>query len=66
MQFVVLPMVLYCFLKSHNEAQFEACWESAVFIIDLRGKSLCMFIDFDIFVNQKKSIDFRSESVCVV
>ena len=61
-----IAQVLLMFLKSHNEAQFEPCCKSALFIIHLRGKLQCFFIDFHVFANQKKSSDFRSESLCVV
>ena len=58
MEIVVLAGVLYVFLKSHNEAEFEPCWKSALFIIHLRQELLCIFIDFDVFPHHKKIVIF--------
>ena len=44
--------------KSNNEAQFEPCCKSALFIIYLRQELLCIFIDFDVFGHQKKVLMF--------
>ena len=64
-QIINIALVLYAFLTSHNEAQFEPCCKSALFIIHLRVKLQCIFIDSDVFANQKKGSDFRFESLCV-
>ena len=60
-----IAQVLLMFLRCHFEAQFEQCCKITLSIIHLRGKLQCIFIDFDVFANQKKSSDFRSESLCV-
>jgi len=60
-----ITQVLLMFLRCHFEAQFEQCCKIALFIIHLRQELLCIFIDFDVFSNQKQSSDFRSESLCV-
>ena len=61
-----ITQVLLMFLRCHFEAQFEQCCKIALFIIHLRQELLCIFIDFGVFAKQKKSSDFRSESLCVV
>ena len=40
--------------------------KSTLVIINVGGKLQCIFNDFDVFVHQTKSADFRSESLCVV
>ena len=47
-QIINIALVLYAFLTSHNEAQFEPCCKSALFIIHLRQELPCIFIDFDV------------------
>ena len=61
-----ITLVLLMFLRCHFEAQFEQCCKIALSIIHLRGKLLCIFIDFHAFAHQKKSSVFRYESLCVV
>ena len=53
-------------MKIHGNSCLKWIMKSVLFIIHLRGKTLCIFIDFDVFASQKKSSDFRSESLCVV
>ena len=61
-----IAQVLYAFLKSHNEAQFEPCCKSVLFINHLRGKTLCIFIDFYVLSMKTKVVIFALESLCVV
>ena len=58
--------VLLMFLRGRFEAILHCVAIFTLFIIHLRQELLCIFIDFDVFANQKKSSDFRSESLCVV
>ena len=60
-----IPLVLLMFLRGQFEAILHGVAIFINFTIHLRGKSLCIFIDFNVFANQKKSSDFRSESLCV-
>ena len=51
-------------MKSHNEAQFEPCCKSVLFIIHLRLKTLCIFIDFHV-LSIKKQVAIFVLSRCV-
>ena len=61
-----ITMVLLMFLRGHFEAILHCVTILGHFTIHLRGKSLCIFIDFNVFGNQEISSDFRSGSLCVV
>ena len=51
-------VVLYMFLRCHFEAILHCVAIFSHFTIHLRGKTLCIFIDFDVFANQKKVMIF--------